>query len=90
MRPCTDACAAARAIAHRRLLFAEAPESVPLPGCKNPDCRCRLERFDDRRAADERRMRDREQDAANGERRLPGDRRINKQRARPVSYFNDY
>lgn len=92
VRPCRGACDAALKIAHNRLLKREAPAELPLPGCTNTQCRCRLEAFEDRRAADERRQRlddtasfDRDEN-----RRSPGDRRINKQRARATSYFNDY
>ncbi|MFW2406062.1 MAG: hypothetical protein ACN4GT_14920 [Gammaproteobacteria bacterium] len=92
VRPCKNACQAALALAHQRLLKNEAPESLPLPGCTNPGCRCRLETFHDRRAAGERRSRGDEADSDlnDANRRLPGDRRINKQRARPTAYFNDY
>jgi len=93
VRPCTNACPAAMALAHQRLLKNEAPESLPLPGCTNSSCRCRLETFYDRRAADERRTRgddDTNEESNDGNRRLPGDRRVNKQRARPTAYFNDY
>jgi hypothetical protein len=93
VRPCTEACQAAVALAHKRLLKNEAPESLPLADCTNPSCRCRLETFHDRRAAGERRTRDDDdtnQESSDDNRRLPGDRRVNKQRARPTAYFNDY
>ena len=92
IRPCPNACEAALALGHRRILKRDAPEELPLQGCTKTDCRCRLEEFDDRRAEGERR--DRPDDACrfdDGEnRRLPGDRRINKQRSRPTAYFNDH
>jgi len=92
IRPCARACEKAQALAHRRVLKDEAPDSLPLPGCTNHGCKCRFEYFHDRRAEGERR--DRGVDGEDGEkdsnRRLPGDRRINKQRARPASYFNDH
>lgn len=92
VRPCKQACEKAQALAHRRMLKDEAPESLPLPGCTNSACQCRFEYFEDRRAEAERRGRGREDDDATGDsnRRLPGDRRINKQRKRPTAYFNDY
>lgn len=92
IRPCAQACEKAQALAHRRMLRDEAPESLPLPGCTNNGCKCRFEFFHDRRAESERRDRGRDGDDAetSSNRRLPGDRRINKQRARPTSYFNDH
>jgi len=93
VRPCTGACQAAMALAHKRLLQNEAPDSLPLADCTNVRCRCRLETFHDRRAAGERRMRgedDTDEESNDDNRRLPGDRRVNKQRAQPTAYFNDY
>lgn len=92
IRPCPQACEKAQALAHRRMLKDEAPESLPLPGCTNNGCKCRFEYFHDRRAEGERRDRgdDEEEAKDDSNRRLPGDRRINKQRARPTSYFNDH
>jgi len=93
IRPCPGACQAALALAHQRLLKHEVPEHLPLPGCTNAKCRCRLEEFEDRRAEGERRQRlDEETTGVDDDvnRRLPGDRRIARQRARPTAYFNDH
>jgi len=92
IRPCVGACEAALALGHRRMLKREAPEELPLQGCTNANCRCHFEKFDDRRAEGERR--DRPEDTSSFDegvnRRLPGDRRVNKQRSRPTAYFNDH
>lgn len=92
VRPCAGACEAAQALAHKRILRDEAPTDLPLPGCTNNACQCRFEEFEDRRAADERRHRPEDTSSFDGDvnRRLPGERRVNKQRAKPTSYFNDY
>ncbi len=43
------ACDAAKAFAGQRYFSREAPR-LPLADCSNPDCRCRYEHHDDRRA----------------------------------------
>jgi hypothetical protein len=44
------ACDAARALAHLRLLTADAPPRLPLAACDQPEgCKCIYRHFDDRR-----------------------------------------
>jgi hypothetical protein len=53
--PKTSSCEEARSVAGVRYLSREAPP-LPLPTCPQPErCRCRFEKFDDRRQDDDRR-----------------------------------
>jgi len=48
-----SACGAAQALANQRILMARAP-MLPLPDCSDPqNCRCRFDKYEDRREGDD-------------------------------------
>ena len=76
----SGACAAVKALKGHRILAAAAPR-LPLPGCSLPSqCKCRFQKYPDRRDDDEGRRFD---DASERARWFSGEERRSERRRRP-------